>query len=293
MDRIKIEKVKVREISDFIQKFNLEESKNSLLPISKSRAYAQSLNPFADDSDIGLIIAYSNNQCIGYLGLVPGKLKTDTQLNKIHWLSTWYVPEQFRKTSVGLMLLMTALSLNYDLFVCSFTDEAARVYHKLRFKEIGLIQYTRIYVDPIALFYKILKIMLWKFGIRFSIPSQLCDVTVKLFSPMRKFLINNISNLNRTKVPDLAYREVDNINDNFAFDNLTSKGTEFYRDREVIKWMLNYKWRDSQKTEDENHKGIYYFSSSSDRFDYFVIEILSSEKKHEGFVIFSFLIEKF
>jgi hypothetical protein len=145
---------------------------SGILPIGKPRALAYATNPCADENDIGLLVAYLGGQCIGYLGIMPGLLRRGDQFSKIYWLSTWFVPPEFRKTSVGLPLLLNALSLKYDLVVCGMTDEAERVYRGLRFRELGQLKYCIInfeILNLLGLGLRVLRKILRKLGVQFDL----------------------------------------------------------------------------------------------------------------------------
>jgi hypothetical protein len=71
-------------------------------------------------------------------------------------------------------------------------------------------------------------------------------------------------------------------------------GPQFFRGIEAINWMLKYRWIISARHEKaEAEEESYYFSLTSDLFDYVALEIYSADKTvFKGFLILSVLAKK-
>ena len=126
LSQIRIDQVRVKDLCAFAEEEIQKHDSDGIIPITPQRALAHQNNPHASEEDVGLLAAYSGHQCIGYLGILPGLLRSGNQLDKVHWFSTWYVPRQFRNTSVGLLLLKRALSLKYDIVVTGISKDAVK-----------------------------------------------------------------------------------------------------------------------------------------------------------------------
>ena len=71
---VEIRAVKVRDLDTFARETLAALRPGEVVPISPSRARAQTRNPNADPEDIGLLVAYQDGRCLGSLGLVPGHI---------------------------------------------------------------------------------------------------------------------------------------------------------------------------------------------------------------------------
>ncbi len=182
--KIRIERIKVKDLHEFACRTVSRTKENDVIPITKHRALAHTNNPYADENDIGLLVAYIGNQCIGYLGLMPGLLKEGDKFSKVHWFSTWFVPPEFRKTSVGLLLMMNALSLKYDLIATGISNETERICRGLGFHELGPLDYYVINVDRmnfLALTFRLLRNILSKIRIKSKITDAIIRASERIF----------------------------------------------------------------------------------------------------------------
>ena len=61
------------------------------LPITKHRALSYCRNPRADADDPVLLVAYRDDQVIGYLGILPDIIFANDVGYKMGWLTSWWV----------------------------------------------------------------------------------------------------------------------------------------------------------------------------------------------------------
>ena len=87
--KITIEKIKLAELYDFARKTIGNPTFKKAAPIPLIRALAQSKNPYGHPDDVVLLVAYCEDQCVGYQGLLPGLLKTGAQTSKVFWGMAW------------------------------------------------------------------------------------------------------------------------------------------------------------------------------------------------------------
>ena len=98
---IRIRKIPIKELGRFAERYFSGGTAGRVVPLSRLRAAAHAANCWADDDDIGLVVAMCGDECIGYLGLMPGMLKVNGDLFKIHWYTTWFVGPAARQTARG------------------------------------------------------------------------------------------------------------------------------------------------------------------------------------------------
>jgi hypothetical protein len=291
--KIKFERIKAKLLYTFSRQIYASAQNDDLIPIGKCRALAFANNPCAGNDDIGLLTAYLDNKCIGYLGMMPGWLRIKDTINKVYWLSTWYVPPKFRKISVGISLILEARALNYDLIVCGMSAVAKKVYKALRFKQLGVINFYQIklyLLDPVNLTFRLVRKIIRHWKDQFEIPYWLIRISKPIYYPINKLLLGLISSNFKIFLEDVVYKEVSEIPKHSTIDeDLDSVG--FYRNHEILNWMLKYKWtttKDKLEKKDYN----YFFAEIRDEFKFTAMEVYSkNEESRKGFLILSFSIE--
>jgi len=287
-EQIRIERIKVKALYEFACKAYNKAAKDDIIPIAKHRALAYANNPYAEKDDIGLLVAYMQEKCIGYLGIIPGKLRIGDAFSKIYWFSTWFVPAKLRNTGAGIFLIREALLLKYDIVVTGVSEKAERVYRGLGFREIGPLNYYIIAVDRMNFLssaIRLLRGVLRKMGIRFKIFNTIIKLSNYIYSPVKQLFYNILL---KSLKGDIRYEEVKEIHPediSSASNNLSS--TEFYRGIDAINWMLQYKCvLESHKAEPLDYN--YYFSEIRDIFKYIVLKVHSSDKgDYKGFLVLS------
>jgi hypothetical protein len=293
-DEIRIERIKAKSLYDFSIRLYDSAKKDGIIPIGKRRALAFSKNPYADENDIGLIVAHLGRRYIGYLGIMPGLLRAGNQYLKVHWLSTWFVTPEFRRTSVGLSLLLNALSLKYDFVVCGMSDEAEKVYRALHFRELGPLNYyvLKFYLlDPVNLSLRLGRKILRKLGIQCQIPVIIIRLYRFFWSPIITIFYEIFFRDKKNDIDNVSYLEVSEIPKDSKEKTYHPTTMEFYRDTRIINWMLKYKWTKESK-EIELPDLNYYFAEIRDVFKFISLKVYSSDgKEYKGFMILSFTVD--
>src|ERR1700733_1651304 len=105
--RMVIKKIPLKDLVDFANQVDEQTPLDGVLPITRQRARSQSQNPFASPDDVALLVAYRNDTCVGYLGVVPGAIQVSPAgvnggCRKVFWLSTWYVSPKARDSGVAM-----------------------------------------------------------------------------------------------------------------------------------------------------------------------------------------------
>jgi hypothetical protein len=100
------------------------------LPITKRRALSQVSNPRADDDDTVLITAYSKDQLIACLGILPDWLISEGQKPiKFGWVTAWWVDKESGHRLAAMKILFSAMKIYSNRLAASFpSEDAVRVY---------------------------------------------------------------------------------------------------------------------------------------------------------------------
>lgn len=103
---MKIEKVTLTQLKDLLN--DNDYWRQQTLPISKQRALSFIHNPRAEPDDPVLFCGYDNDELIGYLGVLPDMIFTNSTSYRIGLLSGWWVHKDYRKSGIGAFLFVKA-----------------------------------------------------------------------------------------------------------------------------------------------------------------------------------------
>ena len=263
-------------------------------PISESRALAQSKNPCAEDSDVGLLVAYVGSKCVGYHGVLPGRLRTRDGTAKIYWSTASYVLPEFRKRMVAVQLIRKLTSLKKDIVATYFNRPMADLFIGLHFQEIPALQYINMRLEgldlvayPFHRFYRLQK--------RWPFLRKTAEFALRLsrrwcYPPLRTAYYRNLTQLSEEALETVDWRAAPPgallSPEDFGPPN---PGANFERDADVINWMVQFPWIREQC---EVAYPPYFFSESYELFRYFTLTIHGPDLKPRGFVVLSRAIER-
>ncbi len=294
--QIRIEKIKVKALYEFACNVDDRFKENNTIPITKHRALAHANNPCADENDIGLLVAYIGRQCIGYLGIMPGLLKKGNHCSKIYWLSAWYVSPEYRKTSVALLLVMKAFSLQYDLLAYGMQTITEKLCRGLGFHEVSTPNYYAI--DLRRMNFLALPFLLFqKFSSEGSIKTRITDLSIAVsqsfFSPLKSIFYRLLLKYQESDIENITFKEVNEISkEAIELSGHNEPTTEFYRGRDIINWMLQYKW-DPELDNAEERYSNYRFSNIFGFFKFIALDVYSANgKDYKGFLVLSVSLKK-
>ena len=282
MSQTTIEAVKVKDIYDFACETLPQQADDDIAPISKSRAAAWTKNPHADEEDVALLVAREDDRVAGYLGFMQGKITAAGEEEKVHWLSTFYVPPERRDSGLGAMLLMRAIGLNQTLAACGSSDSAVATYRALRFAEPPPLAYFQsdlfrknVLGAPVRMLRK-----LWR---KCGRESRVLDWAVARTNAWNKRFLYALISREMTD----AKTRIGSIDDldkwNFEHDQDHKHPFRFLRDKSVLEWMLREQWVTEDPTERQPN---YYFDDFRKEFDYRIVEVQSPTSGEPlGFVI--------
>ncbi|WP_080778299.1 GNAT family N-acetyltransferase [Chryseobacterium phocaeense] len=125
-----------KELEEFIS--SGEFNSFDFLPITEQRAKSQIMNPKVSDDQTLLILAFYEGKLAGYLGCFPDYFVIDGAIFRYGWLSTLFVPEEFRGKRIAKNLLDKMFE-EYDgnVIAAEFTREAEAL-----FKRLGVFDYV-------------------------------------------------------------------------------------------------------------------------------------------------------
>ncbi len=297
-EQIRIETIKIKDLYEFACQNQNKSNSNDIIPIVKHIARAHCRNPYADQHDISLIVAYIRNTCIGYIGLLPGLLRVGNTFSKVYWFTTFHVPQKFKKTAAGVFLIMKAISLPYDLVVYRMSKEAEHVYRGLKLQEFEPLRYWNINIGNGNILSSILRFgqrALKKLRIHFEFINLFIKVSEHMFYPIKNIFYWVLLRRQSKYLEEIDYKEVNEIQDSDMPQHATydTESAEFYRSSKIINWMLQEKWI-LECRNSVSYNINYFFSPIRDMFRYLVLKLYSSQNQsYKGFFILSISSEHF
>jgi GNAT superfamily N-acetyltransferase len=249
--RIKIKKIKLKQLDEFARRSTSESAFRDAAPISLIRAESQVKNPCGEPDDIALLLAFRDDLCIGYHGLLPGVLNNEAQQSKIYWLVTFYLDPAFRGKGYGKLLVAEILNFGVDLVTTGITQGAEAVYRKAGFRVLGELTY---------------------FQLRSGHPDQDTAILQNLESRAKTFKAKAVYQLSE-KFSSAGTRQ--------------NAAIYFQRNLKTINWMIANPWvvSGSDAREDVEH---YHFSRVRDLFKFIALEIYTPDGLiPKGYVVLS------
>ena len=291
---LRIETIRAKELESFFSDYVKQAASQQISPISQYRAISQSKNPYADDSDVGLLVAYSGELCVGYQGVLPGILRTPRGDHKVYWGTAAYVLPEFRKRMVAIQLIKKLVALKRDIVLTGFEKIVADVFKGLHFREVGPLEYITVRPDrlvfasfPFRRFYRLQK--------RWPALRKMSESALKLsrkysYPVLRDAFHKSLSSRADKAIHGIKWRELNNVNP-FCLNGsgASEKSPSFPREAAAINWMLDYPWiREGPPPT----RPAYYFSESYNQFRNIVLDITDADGKSGGFVVLSLVVEK-
>ena len=250
------------------------------LPITKHRAFSHIKNPRADKDDVLLILAYSKNDIVGYLGVLPDRLFFSTeQSSKCGWLSCFWVDPSIRGKGIGEQLIRKSLELWDDKILSTeFVPVTKKIYNK-----------TGAFGNPLI-----------KSGIKLYIRMDLHTILppkrrvfqeVKTFLKVSDAVINSFLDLRflfyKNELPSVKFEYINQIDDEVGkFISRFQDGQLFKRSIDELNWIINYPWILSAPTRDFDSQR-YYFSSIDKSFVFCCLKVRNNLGELVAFLILS------
>ncbi len=290
----RIETILAKDLHAFFCDYVSHAEGQQISPISRYRALSQSKNPCAEDGDVGLLVAYIGEQCVGYQGVLPGRLRTKDGIAKVYWGTASYVLPEFRKRMVAVQLIRKLISLRQDLIVTYFNKPLADLFLGLHFREIKPLEYVSIRVtaldlagSPFHRFYRLQK--------RFPLLRKTAEHAIgfsrrSCYPPIRTGYHRTLLRRSERALRNVQWQELPEgklAADGFRGSSGAVPG--FERDATVIDWMVEFPWiRDGGAVTIPP----YFFSESYELFRYFTVAFRCVDGNRRGFVVLSLAKEK-
>lgn len=292
-DSIRIQRVLVKDLPTFADFIIDGAAPGSYVPITKQRARAHSRNPFADPDDVGLLVAWDGDQCVGYFGILPVMLAHEGRLHKVHWFTTWSVHPSMIGQGLGSALMADALELDLDFAIVG-SAPARRVSAKSGFQEVPVLDYARIdfgligEYNPISLLLRGLRKLLSPIGVKLPIETT--------HTRLAAWFEGWLGCLTRPRLRTWALRRFPlplNTLTIARTTQVTAPGDEqpdpertgFYRDGRVVHWMLAHPW--VLPAGESPSGGLdYAFTDARPDFEQIAWQIADSAGANLGYMVF-------
>ncbi len=270
------------------------------MPISPERALAQTKNPAADSDDVGLLLVFYEDRCIGYRGFLPCRAKSGNQTYKVHAPTTFYIDPEYRGRKLfngqtaASYLNSTIQQSGVDSIGTGISGHSIRYYRKdTRFRPLPPLKYLRIRIGRLTPFttlvkklfrtvsskpLKVLQSLLSKF-FQHTVDKLILLILKKRITPDGCGIIKNIDIVQVNEIKPLI---------DIQAESNASGRIGLHRNEEIINWMLNCPWI----AEDSRYIEEYYFARERERFEYLAFQFeTKSDHKSVGYAVYSICTE--
>jgi GNAT superfamily N-acetyltransferase len=292
-DEIRIERIKTRDLLAFTNHYLERATQDSMIPITMQRAEAHTCNPYADEEDVALLVAYDGDELVGYFGIMPVLLKDGVSLHKAYWFSTWLVSPKLRGKSVGSLLMKQALSLNQDYLIVG-SGPARQVSRKFGFLEREPLEYYELdltgtkKLNPIVALLRLFRKLLHPFKVDVEINNSLTRGFERVVGKLTKHIfIRLLLAKHASRLQEIGYREAQEVREETEGQWKNLPEASLYRAPKVVNWMLKYPWQVAPGKSRTEHLP-YYFTDVRQLFRQIALEITSPDgKEYKGYIVFS------
>jgi hypothetical protein len=281
---VRIERIRVSELCAFAAEATRAPRGGGVVPVSPVRAAAQAKNPHAQPDDVGLLVAYSRNVCVGYLGLLPAMVRVDGALHPMSWISTWHVAPEHRRLAAGAKLMLHAMRLGRDVAVTGFAAATAGVYSGLRWKALGPLRSPVLRLNRINAFAAPLLALRRRLGQSGAATRLLERALPVAQAPVKRIFYQLALASLRSSLEAITLRDVARVGDaGFEREEDRIAPVRFFRGASTINWTLENPWI---VTDRAKATPGYFFSEFRRSFRYAVVDIQRSrDGRSLGFLV--------
>jgi len=248
-----------------------------VLPISPQRARSQTNNPRAHPDDVVLVLAWENNELVGYNGAVPDWFYWgNREPIRLAWLSCLWIAPTHRGKGLAKKLLHTMLDAwQNKVILTEFSPEAGHLYKRSeQFRESKPLLGFRGYLRP-----NLAQILPAKSPL-FAATKPLLRLTDTVLSIPNGIRIK----LLHASQPRLL-RPILSIDEPTAEFICSLQQSELARrDRESLNWMLQQPWVLESPVPD-TFAERYHFTASAKEFKITAFQLLNSEQRIVGVIL--------
>jgi len=252
MSKVEIRSIRVGELVDFIEDYLKAAPSDALVPISRRRAISQVNNPHAKVEDRALLVAYQGAELIGYLGILPSRLRVGEGYEKVEFTTTVYVPPDRRTTAAGLILARATFSIQGNVVGCDNRPRAERLWRG--FHQASELEPLKIYEFPIG-----------------------------LIDESSLFLDEALQGV---RAECVSYSEILSLPKLCSGDD----SPRFFRSYETVAWMMQYPWLRTHDDDNDPIDARYFFGHPDRRIRYLAFALYDSRtSEYLGLQVFSTL----
>lgn len=288
--RVLFEDIQAKDVESFSHLETKAAPWGRTVPISVSRARAWGKNPHADPEDIVLIVARIDGYCAGYIGLVPGRLQTPEQNERINWVSTFFVPPGLRNYAVGYLLLRRAIAVGRPLAVVEPASAAERISLAVGFKplrdssyfELDLVRDRNWLGLPLRAIRRTLSARSRR------VPAGLDAAIAACGRPTAYLALSWLLLTAQRKLGRWQFKRLRQLPHDAR--PTTAGDVHFVRDRAFLEWMLKYPW---VTTDPDGASTEYFFDDYREQSFYRVYEMREqASSESSGWAIVWFNVRK-
>lgn len=294
--QITIEKIRLKDLVRFADRVATEPAFARTSPISRIRAASQIQNPAASPEDVVLLVAFHQNICVGYHGLLPNVFKYNGHESVVYWGSTIFVAPDYRDKGISKLLLEEIKSTGIDSVFGQATPYAEQAYLATGFQNMVNLIYYQLRVDRLNNGPLSGDWLPWRRPV--SHPSRpdssvLARINRLFYSISKKMFYRRLLNRADWVNKGVRWQAVDQLSN--ACERLLAKRENvpyFLRDLKSINWMLAHPWI---RSAGDGHvkQDHYYFTTVREMFRYVALEIsMDGEPDLKGFMVLSISSKK-
>jgi len=283
--KLHIEPIRAKDLYNFIRSYAAEPEGQLISPISVYRAQAQANNPYANEEDVGLLVAYAGKMCVGYQGLFPGLLRAKCGETKVYWCTAAYVLPEFRKRMVAIQLIKKILSLQKDIVVTGFDGVVGSVFTGMHFRELPPLNYLRVRLERLNLPARVMGRLSQSAALAPLFPNKVGDTSGRPFwlRDGIKTAYYKLATGALVRPNGERWREAGPSENAFVSDTEAKKSEAFFkRGPEIIRWMLGYPWIKTRSVTTPP----FYFSEACPEFRYACF-VSTDTSKEPSFAVLS------
>ncbi|TWU08823.1 hypothetical protein CA54_40600 [Symmachiella macrocystis] len=239
-NRIRIEAVATEDLPQFARSYAEQAHSQVISPITSARAEAQAKNPLASPGDVGLLVAYSGEKCVGHLGVIPGVLRTGQEQIPMIWTYGLFVQPEYRTSTAVLQLMKRLILMKKDTVITGFNEPSRRLCTAFGFRDFGRLEFLKLDLRNLDLVSALTR----KFGrltakITGRKPRSEFSQSL-LYVPIRRTVLGRLSCRASSQLSTVTSQEVERVRPP-VYVELPSP-TAVCRDVETVNWMLDNPW---------------------------------------------------
>jgi GNAT superfamily N-acetyltransferase len=276
-----VESIRLRDILAFAESTALSRRRDDMVAVSRSRARAWQHNPHASPDDTVLLVARVGKSCAGYLGLLPSRLRIAGHDERVDWITSCYVPREWRDAGVGALLLMRACGTGHSLAVSGASTAVARIYSKLGFVSLGSVHYFEldlVKANVLGAPFRGPRRLAAEAGLRTRVfdlgVETAARITKGCVIPLLRAALAPPARVHTKSLEGPLDRDFERVADQ-------RHPARFLRDASVIDWMLRHPWVTTNGLEEQPG---YRFDDFRDDAGYRLLEI-HDDRSRRGFAV--------